>query len=76
MRRYFFSFVFESAPINIRNAIFFCCFRFLKEHALDTINVQGLEMDEMDIHWVITVPAIWTDGAKQFMREAAQKVSA
>jgi len=25
-----------------------------------------------DYHWVITVPAIWTDGAKQFMREAAE----
>lgn len=26
-----------------------------------------------DIHWVLTVPAIWSDGAKQFMREAATK---
>ena len=24
-----------------------------------------------DIHWVLTVPAIWTDSAKQFMRKAA-----
>ncbi|XP_053402125.1 heat shock 70 kDa protein 12A-like [Mercenaria mercenaria] len=24
-----------------------------------------------DVHWVLTVPAIWTDAAKQFMREAA-----
>ncbi|WAQ98269.1 HS12B-like protein [Mya arenaria] len=47
--------------------------RFLKNHALETINIQGLQIDEMDIHWVITVPAIWSDGAKQFMREAAQK---
>ena len=23
------------------------------------------------IHWVLTVPAIWTDSAKQFMTEAA-----
>ncbi|XP_053390535.1 heat shock 70 kDa protein 12A-like [Mercenaria mercenaria] len=28
-----------------------------------------------EILWVITVPAIWTDGAKQFMREAAVKAS-
>jgi hypothetical protein len=28
-----------------------------------------------DIRWVLTVPAIWNDGAKQFMREAAEKVS-
>ncbi|XP_060582437.1 heat shock 70 kDa protein 12B-like [Ruditapes philippinarum] len=30
---------------------------------------SALEKDE--VHWVLTVPAIWTDGAKQFMREAA-----
>ncbi|XP_056019635.1 heat shock 70 kDa protein 12B-like isoform X3 [Ostrea edulis] len=47
--------------------------RYLKEHllkqlkeknVLDTITVDG-------IFWVITVPAIWTDSAKQFTREAA-----
>ena len=27
-----------------------------------------------DIQWVLTVPAIWTPAAKQFMREAAYKV--
>ena len=25
-----------------------------------------------DFHWVLTVPAIWSDAAKQFMREAAE----
>ena len=48
--------------------------RYLKNHALSTINTQGKCVDEMDIHWVLTVPAIWSEGAKQFMREAAQKV--
>ena len=27
-----------------------------------------------DIHWVLTVPAIWDLKAKQFMRDAAEKV--
>ena len=27
-----------------------------------------------DIQWVLTVPAIWTPKAKQFMREAAYEV--
>lgn len=27
-----------------------------------------------DIQWVLTVPAIWTPGARQFMRKAATKV--
>ncbi|XP_045204834.2 heat shock 70 kDa protein 12B-like [Mercenaria mercenaria] len=47
--------------------------RYLKDHALSTINTQGKLVDEMDIHWVLTVPAIWSEGAKQFMREAALK---
>lgn len=45
--------------------------RYLKNHAMTTIDRQGQALDEMDVHWVITVPAIWTDAAKQFMREAA-----
>ena len=28
-----------------------------------------------DIQWVLTVPAIWTPRAKQFMREAAYEVN-
>lgn len=45
--------------------------KYLKDHAMTTIDRQGQVLDEMDIHWVITVPAIWSDAAKQFMREAA-----
>ena len=30
---------------------------------------------EDNILWVLTVPAIWSDRAKKFMREVAQKVS-
>ena len=33
------------------------------------------QLEEQDIHWVLTVPAIWNDVAKQFMREAAEEVS-
>ncbi|CAC5402354.1 unnamed protein product [Mytilus coruscus] len=29
---------------------------------------------EDDIFWVVSVPAIWNDSAKQFMRESAEKV--
>ncbi|XP_060571724.1 heat shock 70 kDa protein 12A-like isoform X2 [Ruditapes philippinarum] len=31
----------------------------------------GIEKSE--VHWVITVPAIWTDSAKQFMRKAGEQ---
>lgn len=28
-----------------------------------------------NIHWIVTVPAIWDDYAKKFMRDAAEKVN-
>lgn len=37
---------------------------------------QATNIEEKDIVWVITTPAIWSNAAKQFMREAAIKVSA
>ncbi|XP_060077646.1 heat shock 70 kDa protein 12A-like [Ylistrum balloti] len=48
--------------------------KFLKQHLFDTINNHiGGELKEEDIQYVLTVPAIWDDKAKQFMREAARK---
>ena len=47
--------------------------KYLKDHFVGKIkSVENLV--ETDIHWVLTVPAIWKDNAKQFMREAAQQV--
>lgn len=34
-----------------------------------------LANEENDVTWVLTVPAIWDEPAKQFMEEAAEKVS-
>ena len=49
--------------------------RYLKDHLMNMLNKQtGGSFDESDIQYVITVPAIWKDNAKQFMREAAQEV--
>lgn len=31
--------------------------------------------EKNDFTWVLTVPAIWDEPAKQFMQEAAEKVS-
>lgn len=47
---------------------------FLKGHLLDAIRRQFAEIEDRDIKYVLTVPAIWDDTAKQFMREAARKV--
>ncbi|XP_033761605.1 heat shock 70 kDa protein 12B-like [Pecten maximus] len=53
--------------------IFSDAIRYLKDHCLEVLGnaVQGMKPD--DVHWILTVPAIWTDAAKQFMREAASK---
>jgi len=40
---------------------------FLSGHGTNTFSND-------DIHWVLTVPAIWDMKAKQFMRDAADKV--
>jgi len=46
--------------------------RFFKEHALQELSDQSAtQIINDDIRWVITVPAIWRQPAKQFMREAA-----
>ncbi|KAK3563571.1 hypothetical protein QTP86_030979 [Hemibagrus guttatus] len=54
--------------------IFAYALAFFKEQALKELSDQaGVEFDNADVRWVITVPAIWKMPAKQFMREAAYK---
>ncbi|XP_052793255.1 heat shock 70 kDa protein 12A-like isoform X2 [Mya arenaria] len=45
--------------------------RYLKDHLVNEIKSKDTGIQESEIHWVLTVPAIWDDSAKQFMREAA-----
>lgn len=49
---------------------------FLKDEAITVIRRSSGDdhFSPEDIQWVLTVPAIWTPGAKQFMREAAYEV--
>ncbi|KAK3100734.1 hypothetical protein FSP39_024387 [Pinctada imbricata] len=50
--------------------------RFLKSCLLKELKTRGLDeilKEDEEIHWVLTVPAIWNDSAKQFMREAAEE---
>ena len=48
--------------------------KYLKNHFLDTLNNQGKKIKDSEILYVLTVPAIWNDSAKQFMRSAAVTV--
>ncbi|XP_039397843.1 heat shock 70 kDa protein 12B isoform X1 [Mauremys reevesii] len=54
--------------------VFAHALRFFKQHAVQELKDQCPSLQEKDaIRWVITVPAIWKQPAKQFMREAAYK---
>ncbi|KAL3871047.1 hypothetical protein ACJMK2_039070 [Sinanodonta woodiana] len=52
--------------------VFSASIRYLKDDLLNNLNkaVQG-QITAEDILWVLTVPAIWGDRAKQFMRQAS-----
>ena len=55
--------------------VFAMAIEYLVEDMMKTVNdrlTSSIKKDE--VHWVLTVPAIWTDSAKQFMREAAVQV--
>lgn len=55
--------------------VFAHALRFFKEHALQELSEQCPSLLEKDtVRWVLTVPAIWKQPAKQFMREAAYLV--
>ncbi|XP_052819020.1 heat shock 70 kDa protein 12A-like [Mya arenaria] len=55
--------------------VFSLCIRFLREDAMKTMNQRftGAELKDEEVLWVLTVPAIWNDPSKQFMREAAEE---
>ena len=56
-------------------SVFSHVIRYFKEQAISQINASSREdVFTNSIKWVITVPAIWKDDAKQLMREAASKV--
>jgi len=45
--------------------------RHLKDKILRVVCLQRTNIADDDVQYVITVPAIWSDAAKQMMREAA-----
>ena len=55
--------------------VFAYALRFFKDHCLQELSDQSsTRIVNDDIRWVITVPAIWRQPAKQFMRQAAYEV--
>lgn len=55
--------------------IFEMSISYLKKEAEKMLKEKEYRVSPDDVRWIITVPAIWSDAAKQFMREAAEQVS-
>ncbi|XP_060588440.1 heat shock 70 kDa protein 12B-like [Ruditapes philippinarum] len=54
--------------------VFSLSIEYLRKEIVDTLSNQIVGIfNASEIGWVLTVPAIWNDAAKQFMREAAQQ---
>lgn len=51
--------------------VFAMSIKYLKDHLFQSMKDKIPDIRSSDICYVITVPAIWSDGSKQFMREAA-----
>lgn len=51
--------------------------KHFKDHFIDALLTRNYNMayEKNDVTWVLTVPAIWDEPAKQFMQKAAEKVS-
>lgn len=54
--------------------VFSLAIKALVKHLLDLLENRGTNVEMKDILWVLTVPAIWSDAAKRFMRNSAEKV--
>ncbi|CAC5405256.1 unnamed protein product [Mytilus coruscus] len=53
--------------------VFSLSIKALKDHLNSTVEIKNIILDDEKTKWVLTVPAIWTDTAKQFMRKSAEK---
>lgn len=55
--------------------VFAYCIEYIKDTMFRRAREQVQELQEEDVHWVLTVPAIWDEAARQFMIDAAEKVT-
>ncbi|XP_052819966.1 heat shock 70 kDa protein 12A-like [Mya arenaria] len=51
--------------------LFVMSIKYLRDHLLKAVTTQKIGIEETDISYVLTVPGIWDDNAKRFMRDAA-----
>lgn len=53
--------------------VFTTAIKHLKEEALTIVHESKIGLKDTDIQWMLTIPAISSDSARQFMREASTK---
>lgn len=54
--------------------VFELSIKFLVGDLMKNLKNSYTDIKQSDVEFVITVPAIWDDRSKQFMREAAKEV--
>ena len=54
--------------------VFTLSVKFFVDHLIRILERRHTRLRDEDILWVLTVPSVWTDIAKQLMRESAEKV--
>ena len=54
--------------------VFIESIRYLRDSFLDIVQAKRRKIPESDIYYVLTTPAIWSEKAKAFMREAGERV--
>ncbi|XP_052095170.1 heat shock 70 kDa protein 12A-like [Mytilus californianus] len=55
--------------------IFSIAIGYLRRHLLVQLRERNVGLHESEIWWTITVPSIWTEPAKEFMMQCAEKAS-
>lgn len=54
--------------------VFALSLEFFKDDLDKELKKTGYDIEDDEVQWVITIPAIWNPRSKQFMRIAAEKV--
>lgn len=57
------------------STVFAASLEAIKIQLIDTLHQYDEAVSEAEIRWVVTVPAIWPDDARTFMRNASKEVN-
>ena len=54
--------------------VYALCIEHMKDKIMERLTSAIHNLQDEDVHWVLTVPAIWNEQARQFMIKAAETV--